>query len=525
VRGMRSLVEIAGDYARAEVTAVWIHDRPSDERKIAFAVAELCPADQPMSAPIVATGAAPVVPRELLERKVSSDRKAYASRWFVGDPLKALEFFRGAGNCRVLENHGVLLRSFGSLTDEPPNEVPLLLGSGDNACGLYEQMLPYRHSSLRVVSKFSSADAVDLSQQERNKLSAFAREVIGVDFAKFPEHLGAIHLCFSNPIIRSMSPALSKEKRHLLVEFFERTGASIAGCTLHLVDHRLAGIGFDFSVPVTSARMVVALPNSPERFQCSLMSKHGECVEDGCAPFLHGVQINMAVVAETRVLSVASGHHVIPTHDWQISSVGSEASSDLLSRLRSAQERRALDDLEKSRQFFYFPGGADSRQKARGIIREILSGARERCLLCDTYLSAADVIEYVPFVQTRRLRIRMLGSNYFLKKRPDQTMSRGEQLLKQIQGLATQDPSLILECRVLKGKKSPIHDRFLVVDRYAYLPGSSLNAIGLRATTLFRVPDPERIAAELEGWWNDNRRTVALEDWVANPEGDDDGAE
>jgi hypothetical protein len=74
------------------------------------------------------------------------------------------------------------------------------------------------------------------------------------------------------------------------------------------------------------------------------------------------------------------------------------------------------------------------------------------------------------------------------------------------------------EVRVMGGKSSAIHDRFLLVDERVWLLGSSLNEFGSRGTMLVELPLPSRIVSKLDDAWNDKARTKALDAAIAHLE-------
>ena len=68
---------------------------------------------------------------------------------------------------------------------------------------------------------------------------------------------------------------------------------------------------------------------------------------------------------------------------------------------------------------------------------------------------------------------------------------------------------------MLEGRKSsPLHDRFIIVDDSAYLLGSSLSEFGSRATTLFKVPNPEALDKRARKWIYNQTPSISLEDWA-----------
>jgi hypothetical protein len=224
---------------------------------------------------------------------------------------------------------------------------------------------------------------------------------------------------------------------------------------------------------------------------------------------------------QLRIRNKADGsveQHDIQTVAHEPGRQSAPAEETLSDRLRSAQQRRELDLLAKNHTFIYFEGGKDSRERAQATLRELVGKALNRCLIYDPYLSAMDVVQLVPFVQTQQLPIRLLGARRFLKEKVQEgsERTRGDELLQCLKELTGQDPTLNITCRVMRGSQnSPIHDRFLVVDQDVYLLGSSLNEFGSRITTLVRVPDPKPLIAKIETWWSDPALSVPVEAWRA----------
>lgn len=69
-----------------------------------------------------------------------------------------------------------------------------------------------------------------------------------------------------------------------------------------------------------------------------------------------------------------------------------------------------------------------------------------------------------------------------------------------------------VSCRLLRGKASILHDRFIVADENVWMLGCSLNMFAQKATTLIRVPRDYRkkIVTMAEEWWNSEDYSEAL---------------
>jgi hypothetical protein len=520
----RRLDAIASDYERAEITAFWLHDRDLKTHTMLYAVVELCPVEQPRSTEICGEDAnGRRVPTR--RRNLKEPRALYAARLFVEGPAAGLAFYRGVGDARKLEldSGAIEIRSIRGLAEEPPNEIPVLVAERGEET--YQYVLPRRPTDLRVCSRF--ADGLGylqgLTSKEKDDYRAFSQEVLGIDLVEYAEHLGAVHVCMANPILRSMSDSLDRDDSNLLVEMYERRGRSVKGCRLRLTDHRPGGIGFDLELEVTSAQMVAPLPHRPQELETRLYSPSHDLLGYRRAAFISGFNIQVGVGHSQRRISTPSAdgsvkEELVQVMSWESRHAAEETHKTPIATLRDAiQQRRQRREAEA---FFFFPGGSESREKARALIRSLVRAARDRCLLCDPYLSAEDVSEYATFATTYRLPIRLLTSARYLAEGND---DKGTRLQERIRDLVQHDASLIIACRVLQGRaKSPVHDRFLMLDDDVYLIGSSLAELGSRATTVYRSPRgaTPNLPGVLEGWWNDSRRTMTLDDWCSRKTGD-----
>ena len=85
-------------------------------------------------------------------------------------------------------------------------------------------------------------------------------------------------------------------------------------------------------------------------------------------------------------------------------------------------------------------------------------------------------------------------------------------MLAAVDSYKTQYSSQKIECKLLLGGKSPLHDRYIIVDDEAYLLGSSLNEFGSRATTIIKIPAPKKMIEQAHSWWGDNLLCPNIED-------------
>ncbi len=186
------------------------------------------------------------------------------------------------------------------------------------------------------------------------------------------------------------------------------------------------------------------------------------------ASFIRSIHINMNFMGGKREVKLNNnGKNTTETFEIKLISPGQNVTvgndqSGAERLLQQAQERRALDELDKSRRFIYFPGMTDeSARSAIGIIREIVSKASRRLIICDPYLGAGDVARYVSVVPYIGVPIKLLSSAKFLRRSFQDSRSEGDKLLDIIRQIREQDQTMNIDCRVLKGReRSPVHDRF-----------------------------------------------------------------
>ena len=241
----RSLDEISADYERAEITVLWSHE-PGVGHTMLYGVVELCPVEQPSSKPIESREVDGVT-FSMRRTPLDGNRSLYATRLLDQSVGTGIAFYRGVGGTRKLElpSGPADIESMHNLVEEPPHEAPLLVAERGKES--YESVLPLRHTQHRVCSQLGQGASYMDAQGEkaRIRLRDFSRETIGIDLDMYAEHLGAVHLCMSNPLLRAMRQSLSGDDRTLLIKMYERLGRVANGCRLRIAGRQLHSPGDD----------------------------------------------------------------------------------------------------------------------------------------------------------------------------------------------------------------------------------------------------------------------------------------
>lgn len=517
------------NFERAEITSIIMHENSPKRKVNIFSVVELCPVEQVKSPIFEVIDHKDQIKHNCLRKQISKDRTLFAVRWIDLSPEEGKNFYFGNNNVRFIPEKDSSLITIGSLIDEPPNNSPVVLNETYGGGSPLLKITPRRRCPKIAFTKLNiGLEKYDLfNETELGKLGDFTMEALGFNLRKYSEYIGSYLFVIPNPDIRQIKARLGKNKDIIQFEMLERIGRSSMNYRVELSENRAIGKGFLIRHIVTEPKFEVSIPYPPKMLNLRLFDSDGKFWHESQFGFLEQLIISSEIVGLTRELIISNENgEVVESHSIPIYSPGHEVKSGTIfetadSNIRKGEYERALETIENERKFLYFDGKDDSKAKAEGVIREILQNAKRKCLICDPYFSSKEIINYVLFVSKSRLEIKLLTSAYFLNRKlatpenPDVT--EGELLQKEINKVMKKDSTIVISCRVIKGRnKCPIHDRFIVIDDNVYLLGSSLNEFGTRATTIFRIPDPRVLTRQADNWWVNQNITMSLDDWLTS---------
>ncbi len=165
--------------------------------------------------------------------------------------------------------------------------------------------------------------------------------------------------------------------------------------------------------------------------------------------------------------------------------------------------------------------GGEQQEAAKDYLHSILRRATKQAWIVDPYFGFMELAEYFSAVGDWSVRVNILTSAEFLRKRRGKKESiaeEGDALWQLWQKLAediTQGNKHLLpfSIKVMAGEKPPVHDRFIVADNRVWIIGSSLNELGSRGTVTLRLPDPWMVLPVLSDEWG---KAIPLEEWIAD---------
>ncbi|MBS1781059.1 MAG: hypothetical protein JST70_17165 [Bacteroidetes bacterium] len=512
------------DYENAEISCLVLHNRKTDEWCNLLTIIELIPAEQQAS-PIIGTAASNYCDRE----SIDSNYTVYIARRIVCPIPEAIGFFQSPEKGILLQHDSTLnclvtLFNESHLEAEPSSDYPLLVNWDTN--DTISKILPKRHTSFRVWMKIDRRKKwlSGLTEKQIGKLLAKAgllsQKHLGFNFSNRQEHMGNLYLCGCNPYLRGFNKTLLDLNKDMVIRFRERVGRSIIGKKIVLEDNRAGNISFSIEQTIGKRLERIEMPHFPDQLCTKIYDHRGHLIENHTGTWVN-MNIQMNVQTAELHLTVKQGANSkkvkVPKYSSERPINIGTYDHSLARFLKEKQQDRQLAELERNGQFIFFPGGDEDRERARQAIQELLNKASKVCMLLDPYFGAPDLY-YAYIIQNTSIPIQILSSAAFLKSKTEmqsgRKMKQGFLFKRALQKYKRTFPHQSIQVKVLLGGKSPLHDRYIVIDDKVYLLGSSLNEFGSRATTLIKIPHPQPMIGQALAWWNDSIKTKDLSTYL-----------
>ncbi len=532
--------QIPSQYKNAEISCVFLYNKEDKLKINLFTIFELIPVEQEPSLLINASKAS-----YLQRREVDKRYTLYVTRLINLEINHVLNLYENIEKGFSLKydplNADICLPY--DLCQEPPNYQPLHISSNEQE--LVGAILPKRHTSFRVWSKLNTDKAwlKKLNIDYRRSLSEMSQGYFGYDLSLMQEHIGNIYLCASNPLFRRVNLSLTSNKTELLLSLHERKGKYAKGCKVRIEECRSKSMGFHLEHIISSTTEKIELPYRPDLLDFKLFDQSDILIEHHPGLiFIDGIRFNMGIVGTQVDFSEKTKkgivhHKVNKTTKVKPVTVGAINSGIKVSHyLEEAVKKRKFKKLEDNMEFIFFPNEEDSKVRAEEVVRKLLNRAQKRCMILDPYFSVVD-LTYIFTISNDSVPVKIISSGSFLRSEVKNDHSDKKTIWKKIieclfqrwfrknktnaeyllEGLSQYQkvyPQQKILCKVLRGKKSPLHDRFIIIDDNAYLLGSSLNEFGSRATTLIKVPTPKKMIEQAEAWWRDEEKCPDLKSYI-----------
>jgi hypothetical protein len=388
----------------------------------------------------------------------------------------------------------------------------------------------------RIHRRFGANKGVE-TVTENDEMIKFLAKRLHINLREYPEYLGSVTLVAPDPIVASIDCQMIKKNNGEEAVFYRivpRSGQFLSDLTLTTLDYQTGLLTGIESQPIPSDGVVV-LPKGKCDGEYGYAIKHNEQgVLRYFSPksFIRSIQVNMGIIAKTLNVSVPWGespeapltkYSVRRTEPADtITSGETSYAENPSSRVWIVSHNRQIAAMAENLDQRWFPTG--TREQAMNFIRQRIGQARERILIADPYFGVLQIPQYLLAVTSDTVRIEILTSSLAFqnKNSPEAIRYRvethkGQKNIMLGKGLSGFESALqVLKdagqnevfVKVLSGSPK-LHDRFLVVDNMVWFIGGSLNNLGVRASMIIKLPNPNPVLVELDKMCDE------AEDWEA----------
>ena len=410
----------------------------------------------------------------------------------------------------------------GPFVQEPP--WPGLVASNDLVFA--PDWLHGSNTHFLFPSQVVSSEILEAATNEKTR--AKLEEWLNFDIASaFSDYQGSICLVAPNPLFRTIDkshleyPEAGTEES-VAFKVVARAGQRLNGLRLEIVNERLRGrmapmvhefgdeaiAQFEFPAEIYKEGQSVTHPDY------GLLSWHDPL------PLLRKIRVETEILSRRKNVRVPAVGRRWPEDEYDVDEVENAGGvtvgdaiddSGVISRLIEAESRRSRRRAaEEHDQKWFYGAPADAAQ----YVRSKIGGARKSILIVDPYFSYVGLMKFGHARRRPDVDLRILTSAEGLKESVSAELDLEQgSVLQRALDETFDTMSAKPNIRVLLGKSSPIHDRFLVIDGMVWLSGNSLSTLGEKAGMIVRLPDPESVTGRLEAFWNDSR---VLSEWLSD---------
>jgi hypothetical protein len=357
----------------------------------------------------------------------------------------------------------------------------------------WHRMLPL--TPVEVSAGWEAADFV--------KAREFLLREVHIDLFSRSVLLGSCHLSLPNPVYRCLCPHVSDDSKTINFELIPFSKQSPDPLELTFWGRRAWGATEVRRLPLVFGANLLNVPEGVEEVAHAVESPtRGLLEQSEMVGFISSVKIEMNLITEQRRVQGSPSRESNRSDGYTVGVVGHTSDMligdarrvNALSRLAADEEQRAITKAWSGVSVQWF-----DNESVRGAqaIRDIIGRGSRRIDLLDPYFGRKDLQSFALATTRHGLPVRILTSADFCSGGSDSELNieRGDALLQILELVRSQDARFKIEIKVMAGPKSPVHDRFLIVDDTVWVLGASLNEFGNRGTILMRLPAPPGIEA------------------------------
>ena len=300
---------------------------------------------------------------------------------------------------------------------------------------------------------------------------------------------GSCHLRLPNPVYRELHQRVGSDWRSVTFNLDPYPNLSADPLELTFWNQRSWGATSVRRMTLQPGLNVLRVPEGVEQVAHAVRcEKRGLLKQAGPFGFVAAIDISMNLVSQQRRVEAPKGSYTVGVvGNSQPIHVGTARPPGALTRLAADQAQQRTQKAWSATAFRWFDKDSLGGTQA---IRDIIQSANKTVELLDPYFGRRDLVEFALATTKGGLPFRVLTSADFCSggEDPDLKIERGDALATTLKSVCSQDPRLNIEVKVMPGQKSPVHDRFLIVDGTVWVLGASLNEFGSRGALLMKLP-------------------------------------
>lgn len=320
------------------------------------------------------------------------------------------------------------------------------------------------------------------------KAREFFESEVHIDLLSRSVLLGSCHLRLPNPIYRELHQHVGTDWNSVIFNLELHPG-QISELELTLWNKRSWGATSVRNMKLKPGQNVLSVPEGVEQVAYAVYCRNRGLLEQSeCSGFIGSINATMHLVTEQRRVDAPKGEYTVGVSEAaQSIEVGTSRPMSALARLATDEGQQRTEKAWAETAFRWFDKDAVAGTQA---IRDIIQSASKSVDLLDPYFGRGDLLEFALSTTKHGLPFRVLTSHDFCSSGddPDLNVERGEALATTLSFVRAQDPRLNIEVKVMPGQKSPVHDRFLIIDDTVWVLGASLNEFGSRGSLLMKLP-------------------------------------
>ena len=336
--------------------------------------------------------------------------------------------------------------------------------------------------------------AVDITKgwlpTDFEKTRDFFMSEVHVDLLSRSVLLGSCHLRLPNPVFRDLLQHVGEDWRSVTFDLELHADKSAEDLELTLWSQRFWGATSVRQMTLQPGKNLVQLPEGIEQLGHAVScKKRGLLGQSELAGFIGSIGVTANIVSEERRVETPKGSYKVGVSERsEPVLVGTPGSKSALTRLAEDADLQRMHKTWADIAFRWFDKDSTAGTQA---IRDVIQSASRSVDLLDPYFGRGDLLEFALSTTKHGLPFRVLTSHDFCTSGDEVglELERGDALAKTLESVRAQDPRLNIEIKVMPGQKSPVHDRFLIVDGTVWVLGASLNEFGSRGSLLMKLPN------------------------------------